>query len=156
LDSSFAAIFATKLLSFSWTSGVEGSVHPIVAATMPSPMMETSVNKSNKKQIQKVIGANSPRKGRRRSDEKIERKVASARATSERDKAAAGTGGGKIGAMVTMLRRPKEATIEDMCKATGWQAHSVRGAISGAIKKRLSLAVTSEKTNGVRVYRIAN
>jgi Protein of unknown function (DUF3489) len=34
--------------------------------------------------------------------------------------------------MVTMLRRPKGATIEDLCKATGWQAHSVRGAISGA------------------------
>jgi Protein of unknown function (DUF3489) len=34
--------------------------------------------------------------------------------------------------MVTMLRRPKGATIEDLCNATGWQAHSVRGAISGA------------------------
>ena len=39
--------------------------------------------------------------------------------------------------------------------ATGWQAHSVRGAISGAIKKRLGLKVTSEKSDGVRTYRIA-
>ena len=41
-------------------------------------------------------------------------------------------------------------------KATGWQPHSVRGAISGALKKKLGLAVTSEKVEGRgRVYRIA-
>ena len=42
-----------------------------------------------------------------------------------------------------------------MMAATGWQAHSVRGAISGAIKKKLGLDVRSEKTEGGRVYRIA-
>ena len=41
-------------------------------------------------------------------------------------------------------------------EATGWQAHSVRGAISGAIKKKLGLNVMSEKTGTVRLYRIAN
>ena len=38
--------------------------------------------------------------------------------------------------------------------ATGWQAHSVRGAISGSIKKALGLEVLSEKTDAGRVYRI--
>jgi hypothetical protein len=43
-----------------------------------------------------------------------------------------------------------------MQSATGWQAHSVRGAISGALKKKLGLEVTSEKIDGRgRVYRIA-
>jgi Protein of unknown function (DUF3489) len=41
-------------------------------------------------------------------------------------------------------------------KATGWQPHSVRGAISGALKKKLGLAVASDKVEGRgRVYRIA-
>jgi len=60
----------------------------------------------------------------------------------------------KLAAVIAMLRSSKGACIEDLCKATGWQAHSVRGAISGAIKKRRGLAVTSETTDGVRVYRV--
>ena len=63
---------------------------------------------------------------------------------------------GKIATVVALLRRPKGASIADMCKSTGWQAHSVRGALSGAIKKKLGLKVASEKTNGLRTYRIAN
>jgi len=45
--------------------------------------------------------------------------------------------------IVTMLRSSKGTCIADLCKATGWQAHSVRGAISGAIKKRLKIKITS-------------
>ncbi len=61
---------------------------------------------------------------------------------------------GKLANVIAMLRRPKGATIADLCKATHWQAHSVRGALSGAIKKRLGLSVSSEKSDGQRVYRI--
>jgi hypothetical protein len=61
---------------------------------------------------------------------------------------------GKIGALVALLRRPGGAKLEEMQTATGWQAHSVRGAISGSIKKKLGLQVASEKTDGARVYRI--
>jgi hypothetical protein len=72
--------------------------------------------------------------------------------------APAPTGGsqpkGKLGAVVTLLRRGCGATIPDLMAATGWQAHSVRGAISGAIKKKLGLTVESEKGEGERVYRI--
>ncbi len=57
--------------------------------------------------------------------------------------------------LIEMLRRPNGATIEQMSAKTGWQAHSVRGAISGTLKKKLHLAVTSEKVEGSgRVYRI--
>ena len=42
-------------------------------------------------------------------------------------------------------------------KATGWQAHSVRGLLSGTAKKKMGLDVVSEKdTKGVRRYRIAD
>jgi len=59
--------------------------------------------------------------------------------------------------LVALLRRPSGATIDALAKATGWQQHTVRGAISGALKKKLRLNVTSDKTkDGDRVYRIAD
>jgi Protein of unknown function (DUF3489) len=62
----------------------------------------------------------------------------------------------KLGRLEAMLRRPDGATIEQLSKALDWQAHSVRGAMSGALKKKQGLSVASEKRqNGTRVYRIA-
>ncbi len=63
--------------------------------------------------------------------------------------------GTKQATLIDLLRRPGGATIADLVKATGWQPHSVRGAISGALKKKLGLTVTSEpiEKRG-RVYRI--
>ena len=55
-----------------------------------------------------------------------------------------------------MLRRPDGATIEQMSKSLDWQMHSVRGVISGALKKKQGLTITNEKTDdGRRVYWIA-
>ena len=57
--------------------------------------------------------------------------------------------------MIDLLKRKKGATIEEAVAATGWQPHSVRGAISGTLKKEPGLAVTSEKPgDGPRRYRI--
>ena len=57
--------------------------------------------------------------------------------------------------LIAMLRRPSGATINDLAKATGWQRHTVRGVISGALKKKLGLAVISEKAEGEdRIYRL--
>jgi hypothetical protein len=61
---------------------------------------------------------------------------------------------GKLGALIALLRRPDGAQIGELMEATGWQAHSVRGAIAGAIKKKLGLVVTSDNTEAGRVYRI--
>ena len=61
---------------------------------------------------------------------------------------------GKIGVVVDLLRRPEGATAAELMAATGWQAHSVRGAISGAIKRKLGLTVLSAKTEAGRTYRI--
>jgi hypothetical protein len=63
--------------------------------------------------------------------------------------------GTKQAALIAMLRAPEGATIEEITIATGWQAHTVRGAIAGALKKKLGLDVISEKVEGRgRVYRI--
>ncbi|MGA4423082.1 DUF3489 domain-containing protein [Ralstonia nicotianae] len=57
--------------------------------------------------------------------------------------------------VIAMLRHPEGATISEICKATGWQAHTVRGAFAGTFKKRLGLTIVSEKSaGGERVYRI--
>lgn len=61
----------------------------------------------------------------------------------------------KLARVIAMLRTPEGATIAAISAETGWQAHSVRGAMSGAIKKKLDLTITSDKTDGVRIYRIA-
>ena len=63
--------------------------------------------------------------------------------------------GTKQALMIEMLRSENGATIAEIVEATGWQQHTVRGAIAGALKKRLGLDVTSEKIEGRgRVYRI--
>ena len=64
--------------------------------------------------------------------------------------------GTKQAMLIEMLQRPEGATMEEIVGATGWQAHSVRGMISGALKKKLGLPVTSEKLDDRgSVYRIA-
>jgi hypothetical protein len=58
--------------------------------------------------------------------------------------------------LIALLRRPSGATIADLVKATDWQPHTVRGVISGALKKKLGLTVTSAKAEGKdRVYRLS-
>ncbi len=82
-------------------------------------------------------------------------KTARRGATSEKTDTSA-RHGTKQAILIEMLRRPNGATIQQMSAKTGWQAHSVRGAISGALKKKLGLAVTSERVGDRgRVYRIA-
>ena len=63
---------------------------------------------------------------------------------------------GSKGALVLeLLNGPSGTTLDAMQAATGWQAHSVRGFLSGTIRKKLGLALTSEKPDdGDRVYRI--
>jgi hypothetical protein len=76
-------------------------------------------------------------------------KATSANATSE---TRAGT---KLATVVVLLKRKGGATISDIAAATGWQTHSVRGAISGALKKKMGLSIVSASEDGRgRVYRI--
>lgn len=63
---------------------------------------------------------------------------------------------GKLETMVSLLQRPEGANLQLLVEATGWQPHSVRGALSGALKKGRGLPVTSAVADGVRIYRIAN
>lgn len=57
--------------------------------------------------------------------------------------------------LISMLEAPDGASIAEIVAATDWQAHTIRGAISGVLKKKLGLDITSEKTeNSGRVYKV--
>lgn len=60
---------------------------------------------------------------------------------------------GKLGIIMSLLARPEGATIAQMVEATGWQPHSVRGAMASSLKKRHGLAIASVVEGGTRVYR---
>ena len=88
-------------------------------------------------------------------------RAAAARTKEPRTKAAAPSTptahtGTKQAQLIALLRSPAGGTIGQMVDLTGWQPHSVRGVISGALRKKLGLSVTStvEGDNRGRVYRI--
>jgi hypothetical protein len=56
--------------------------------------------------------------------------------------------------VIGLLRRPEGVTVDEVRAATGWQPHTVRGVFSGALKKKLGLAVVAAKEERGRVYRI--
>ena len=64
-------------------------------------------------------------------------------------------GASKQSTLIKLLERPGGASIDEMIKATGWQRHSIRGMMSGILKKRLGLSIASEKEERGRIYRIA-
>jgi hypothetical protein len=57
--------------------------------------------------------------------------------------------------VIGLLRRPEGVTVDEVRAATGWQPHTVRGVFSGALKKKLGLAIVAGKEERGRVYRIA-
>lgn len=64
--------------------------------------------------------------------------------------------GSKQATVIAMLKRTEGATIAQICEATGWQSHTVRGTMAGALKKKLALSITSTKEQGAdRTYRAA-
>jgi hypothetical protein len=62
---------------------------------------------------------------------------------------------GKIGTVIGLLARPEGASLEELCAATGWMPHSVRGAISGNLKKIRGLNVVLTGAAGHRRYVLA-
>jgi hypothetical protein len=57
--------------------------------------------------------------------------------------------------VIALLKKAKGATLAELMKSTGWQAHSVRGFLSGTLRKRMGLKVESAKrADGERVYSI--
>ena len=63
--------------------------------------------------------------------------------------------GSKAAEVLDLLKRPDGVTLKELMKATGWQAHSVRGFLSGTVGKKMGLTVTSTKAeDGERTYSV--
>ena len=61
--------------------------------------------------------------------------------------------GTKQAKLIDMLRAPDGATVEEIASALEWRSHTVRGALAGALKKKLGLEVISERVEGRgRIY----
>jgi hypothetical protein len=70
-------------------------------------------------------------------------------------KAGTARDGSKAAKILDLLKRADGATLKDLMKATGWQPHSVRGFLSGTIRKKLGLNVVSTKADdGDRTYSV--
>ena len=88
---------------------------------------------------------------------KSTRKPGRRKAPKRRPKAKAATRGqgSKSAHVIAFLEKSKGATLAELMKATGWQAHSVRGFLSGTLRKKMGLEIESTKRgDGERVYSI--
>jgi hypothetical protein len=73
-----------------------------------------------------------------------------------RAKAATAGQGSKSAHVIALLEKSRGATLADLMRATGWQAHSVRGFLSGTLRKKMGLKIESTKRgDGERVYSIS-
>ena len=85
----------------------------------------------------------------------IARKTGKSRAQSAHVLSKPATGPStKHARIIAMLRTPAGTTIASLVTATEWQHHSVRGFLSGVVRKKLGLNLVSEQTDKGRVYRI--
>jgi hypothetical protein len=87
---------------------------------------------------------------------KAGKKATAAKKTPKSAKKATGArDGSKAAKILDLLKRPGGATAKELGKASGWQAHSVRGFLSGTVSKKMGLAVTSTKgEDGERTYSV--
>lgn len=122
------------------------SDHPIAKANAASWDALPGVRAAGKRAATKADKANAKLPAARKSGKpgKPESKASGTRANT------------KQAQLIELLKRPEGATIDEIVKKFDWQAHTVRGALAGALKKKLGLNVQSEKVEGRgRVYRIA-
>jgi hypothetical protein len=121
------------------------------ALALPSPVRAmASERKKAPKATQAAKGSTLAAKGAGRRSRAAKATVGKTRAKEKE-----GRTGTKQAALIEMLQTKKGATVAEIMAATGWQPHTVRGAIAGALKKKLGLKVVSEKIEGRgRVYRI--
>ena len=71
------------------------------------------------------------------------------------DKPATARDGSKKARILELLKQPDGATLAELMAATEWQAHSVRGFLSGTLGKKMGLTVESAKRDKERVYSLA-
>ena len=127
------------------------SADTVFAPQWKSPMTTAKQNCKTQAPTKPVGGSNSQAEPER----SVRRKASATAVPSPAEPAL--KPGTKAAAILKLLSRNNGATIEELGKATGWQVHSVRGFLSGTLKKKLGIAILSEKDGDERRrYRIAS
>jgi Protein of unknown function (DUF3489) len=110
---------------------------------------------ANSRTIAKTAAVEAPARVAKTAPAKVKRAIKSASKPLAPPAVAARAPSSKIQQVIDALRLPKGATIAELSKLTGWQHHSVRGAISGTLKKRMGLAIerSADEDRG-SIYRI--
>lgn len=137
-------------------TGVGGVPKPeaAVAKTEPAPPpVAQAKDEAPAARKKGAVGAQKP--SVRKNTVQPGKKATGGKPASHEKPQAGGRQGTKKESVLALLRRSQGATIAEIMKATGWQSHSVRGFLSGAVKKRLGLKLKSGKRDsGERVYSI--
>jgi hypothetical protein len=135
------------------------AIHVVTAAiTAKGDHMNTAIEEATtaekpratkKANVRAQSGHVAPKKG------KAAKKASPAKKAPKAAKEKGTRDGSKAAQVLDLLKRPDGATLAELMNATGWQAHSVRGFLSGTVSKKLGLTVTSVKAeDGERTYSI--
>lgn len=125
------------------------SIQSLVPAPEVNPVEPPTTVKKTASKTTKATGSPSAAKGAKKKPSKATRARKDKKPATPRD-------GSKKSVILGLLQEGGGATLTEIMKATGWQAHSVRGFISGNLTKKMGLTVESTKNDaGDRTYRIA-
>jgi hypothetical protein len=139
----------------------EGDTSPTVAEGAQSQKSRSKAGSPGRAPKEAVLGSqpasrahvSRPRKKRSRQAKAVKTAGIESQENRSAKQEGAAKRRGKIDQILVLLKRPEGASIEDLTAATGWQAHSVRAALTG-LRKR-DVAVASERQDGVTRYRVA-
>ncbi|MGQ9919549.1 MAG: DUF3489 domain-containing protein [Bryobacteraceae bacterium] len=119
------------------------------------PVKRFTDRKTAVARVWRAVQALTPTAAPRAADVALEAAKSRRTQTPDKDAAPEAREGSKKAIVLELLRRPEGATLADIQAATSWQAHSVRGFLSGALGKKMGLTVESVKTpDGARSYRL--
>jgi hypothetical protein len=135
-------------------TGVDGVIHVMNAVTAAKKDTSNMTTLIPEEQTEKTPATPKKKAGVSKRRARVAPKAKPDRKALRPKKAGTARHGSKTAKVLDMLKRPSGVTLKELIKATGWQAHSVRGFISGTVGKKMGISVeSSSRTDGERVYR---
>jgi hypothetical protein len=133
----------------------ENSPESTATATVEVPETSTQKPKATKKAKRGAQGAKgAPAKGKANKKTTPAKKAPKAKKAAKTEEAAGPREGSKTAQVVAMLQRKNGATLEEIMDKMGWQKHTVRGFMAGAMKKAGYTVESFKSEKGERTYRI--